>query len=327
MVKRSKKVTLKDIAARAGVSMTAASMYLNGKAKKYHIADETCERIKKAIKDLKYVPNIHARAIASKRTLLVGTVISTSIETSFWLNILSGIEETLIKDNYHMILSVSRGDAGNELDSIEFMLNKGIDGLLITPVVGEENNLDFLRDLSKDIPVVTINRPVEGLCGAYNDNSSGGAMAADFLLQNGHSKIAYIGSEKENRARAFKEKLVLNQVNSVTFSSVTEFIPEYRNFTAVFCYSDYIALELYNEAAALGIQIPDDLSIVGYDNMEFARYTKPRLTTIRQHKKPIGTSAAAMLMKALHNKPVNPSEDSEIFQPLLIDAESVKSIL
>ncbi|QSH40458.1 LacI family DNA-binding transcriptional regulator [Lentisphaerota bacterium ZTH] len=321
MPEKTKKITLKDIAARAGVSLTAASMYINGKAKKYHLADATCERIKKAVEDLDYVPNIHARAIASKCTLLLGTIISSRIESSFWLNILSGIEETITRDNYHMILSVSREDAVNELASIKFMLNKGIDGLLISPVVGSSNNHDYLRKLQSRLPVVTINQCIEGVPGAFNDNYAGGAMAAECLFEKGHKRIAYIGNVEVPRAAACKDFCAAHGIELHFFETVKDFLKKHKYFTGVFCFSDYVALELYNRAPENHIKIPEDISVIGYDDMEFTQYTRPRLSTIRQHKKIIGTAAAESIVCLLKNKKLN--DIHKVFPPELVAGKSV----
>jgi DNA-binding LacI/PurR family transcriptional regulator len=324
MRKKSNKVTLKDIAERAGVSLTAASMFINGKAKKYHLADKTCERISEAVRELNYVPNIHARAIASKRTLLLGMIISSDIETSFWLNIISGIEEVIAKDDYHMILSVSHDDPVKELASIEFMLNKGIDGLLISTLPQKKDNHDYLRKLNERIPVVTVNQKVDGLSGAYNDNYHGGYLAAECILKHGHKRIAYVGTANIPREIAFGEHLAENGIKHTVFDSAEEFIKRYRDFDAVFCFSDYIALELYNLAGAENINIPEDFSVIGYDNMEFVQFTRPRLTTIEQCKKEVGISAAKIMMGALKSSKTPKHISKGEFKPKLIDAESVK---
>jgi LacI family transcriptional regulator, galactose operon repressor len=321
--KMIKRVTLKDVAVRSKVSLTAASMFINGKAKKYHLADATCERIRKAIKELNYVPNLHARAIASKRTLLLGMIVSSDIETSFWLNVLSGIEEVIAKDDYHMILSVSHEDPKKELEAIEFMLNKGIDGLLISTLPGKNDNHDFLRDLNKRMPVVTVNQSVDGISGAFNDNYFGGELAAECLLKHGHKKIAYIGTTNIPRSIAFDKCLSKNKIKCTAFATVKDFLRDYKNFDAVFCFSDYVALELYNLAGAKNINIPQDFSVIGYDNMEFVQFTRPRLSTIEQCKKEIGISAGEIIMKALKSDEKSPKVIQKVFKPKLIEAESV----
>ena len=317
------KVKLKDIAERAKVSLTAASMFINGKAKKYHLADATCERIRKAVKELNYIPNLHARAIASKRTLLLGMIISSDIETSFWLNILSGIEEVIAKDDYHMILSVSHEDPGKELKAIEFMLNKGIDALLISTLPGKNDNHDFLRELNKRMPVVTVNQSVEGISGAFNDNYHGGELAAECLVAHGHKKIAYIGATNIPRSIAFDKCLTKHDIKYSAFATPKDFLKKYKKFDSVFCFSDYVALELYNLAGAENINIPQDFSVIGYDNMEFVQFTRPRLTTIEQCKKEIGISAGEIIMKALKTDKASKQIIQKVFKPKLITAESV----
>ncbi len=323
MINKKQKATLKDIAEQAEVSLTAASMFINGKAKKYHLADTTCARIKKAVEELKYVPNIHARAIALKRTLLLGMVISSDIETSFWLNILSGIEEVIAKDHYHMILSVSHDNPETELASIKLMLNKGIDGLLIATLPGKNDNHNFLRELNKHMPVVTVNQCVEEVSGAFNDNYFGGELAAECLLSYGHKRIAYIGSANIPRVIAFDEYLSKHDIKYTAFATVSEFLKNYQQFDAAFCFSDYVALELYNLAAAKNINIPQDFSVIGYDNMEFVQFTRPRLTTIKQCKKEIGISAGEIIMKVLKSNKVSGQVIQKVFKPKLINAESV----
>jgi len=321
----TKRTTLKDIAERAKVSLTAASMFINGKAKKYHLADATCERIGKAVKELNYVPNLHARAIASKRTLLLGMIISSDIETSFWLNILSGIEEVIAKDDYHMILSVSHEDPEKELAAIEFMLNKGIDGLLISTLPGKNDNYDFLRELNKRMPVVTVNQSVEGISGAFNDNYHGGELAAQCLLKYGHKRIAYIGTANIPRVIAFDEYLSKHNIKYTAFATAKDFLKSYKDFDAAFCFSDYVALELYNLAGAKNINIPEDFSVIGYDNMEFVQFTRPRLSTIEQCKKEIGTSAGEIIMEALKADKKSQKIVHKVFKPKLLEGKSVTS--
>lgn len=107
------------------------------------------------------------------------------------------------------------------------------------------------------------------------------------------------------------------------FNTAADFLREYRNFDAAFCFSDYIALALYNLAGAEGINIPQDFSVVGYDNMEFVQFTRPRLTTIEQWKREVGISAGVEALKS-GKKDFNVKQ--KIFRPKLIFAESVRKI-
>lgn len=323
MPMKNKRLTLKDIAGRAGVSLTAASMYMNGKAKQYNLADSTCERIEKVIRKYNFIPNFHARAIASKRTFLVGVQICDSLDTSFWLKIISGTEEKLADSDYHMIFSVSHFSAEKEMESIRFMANKGIDGLIIAPVGGEKNNHDYLRKLDKSMPVVTINSKVEGISAAYNDNYAGGRIASEFLVGQGHRKIAYIGDWETSRGQSFLDAMRKAGMRPGLFQDVPGFMRKAVKFTAAFCYSDVNALELYNEANARGMRIPEDISVIGYDNMDFVKLMSPRPVTIGQYKKKIGTAAAEIMMSRIGGAAEVPDR---VFTPVLCEGESVKRI-
>jgi LacI family transcriptional regulator len=321
---KNRRLTLQDIADKAGVSLTAASMYLNGKAKKYNLADATCERIEKVIRKNNFVPNLHARAIASKRTFLIGVQVRDSLEDSFWLKIISGIEEKLAEQKYHMIFSVSHYSPEKELESIRFMLSKGIDGLIIAPVQNEKNNITYLRKLNKSVPVATINSKIEGLVASYNDNYTGGCLASEYLIRKGHRKIAFIGNASFNRARAFIDTARQNKIETEFFPDVQAFLQKCDKYSAVFCFSDFILLALYNEASSRGIKIPGDISVIGYDNMDFIKLLSPVPSTVEQYKKEIGTAAAEMILSRLAGKTNVPDR---IFTPILREGESVKDHL
>lgn len=320
----TKALTLQDIADKAGVSLTTASMYINGKAGKYNISKATCERIAKVIAENNYNPNIHARAIAGKKTYLIGVIIAGGIDSSFWLDIVAGIEEKITPFNYHMILSVSHYDVGAERKSIEFMDSKGVDGFIYSPAMPGEN-MDLISRLKKKKPFVSITLPVDGIPSVYNDNSKGGELAAGYFFKNGHRRIAYIGKLDERtdmRGDSFVKYLETQGVAVHVFPDVHSFVKNAGSFTAVFCFSDFIALDLYNEAAKLGIKIPDDLSVIGYDNMNFTQHLFPRPATIHQYKKELGFEAADILMARLDK---NEILDDKVFTPKLIEGASVKN--
>ncbi|OGV31767.1 MAG: hypothetical protein A2020_05605 [Lentisphaerae bacterium GWF2_45_14] len=319
----SKTLTLQDIADKAGISLTTASMYINGKAGKYNISKATCERIANVIAENNYNPNIHARAIAGKKTYLIGVIIAGGIDSSFWLDIVAGIEEKITPCNYHMILSVSHYDVETERKAIEFMNSKGVDGFIYSPAMPDAN-FDIIEKLKKKKPFVSITLPIPGIPSVYNDNAAGGEAAAKCLFDNGHRKIAYIGQLKnwgDPRGVSFVKILKNKGVSVTVFSDVNSFMPKVRDFTAVFCFSDYQVLDLYNEAAKIGIKIPDDLSVIGYDNMSFIQYLSPRPATIHQYKKELGSEAADIMMARLEK---NEILKDKVFTPKLIESSSIR---
>ena len=123
--------------------------------------------------------------------------------------------------------------------------------------------------------MVTVNQRVEGISGAFNDNYLGGRLAAECLLKRGHKRVAYIGTSNIPRVIAFDEYLSRHGIKYTCFATVREFLPHSREVSAVFCFSDYVALELYNLAGAANLSIPQDFSVIGYDNMEFVQFTRP----------------------------------------------------
>ena len=322
----AKTLTLQDIADKAGVSLTTASMYINGKAEKYNIAKTTCERIAKVIEENNYNPNIHARAIAGKKTYLIGVIIAGGIDSSFWLDIVAGIEEKITPFNYHMILSVSHYSVEAERKSIEFMSAKGVDGFIYSPTMPGAN-LDIINKLKKRKPFVSITLPVDGIPSVYNDNAMGGKLAAEYLFKSGHRKIAYIGyldNRGDRRGPSFLKEIDSQGFGVKVFQDVKSFMEKAGDFSAVFCFSDYQVLDLYNEAVKLGIKIPDDLSVIGYDNMNFIQYLSPRPATVHQYKKELGSEAAAILMASLEKKESIPDK---VFIPKIIEGSSIRRII
>ncbi|MFA6569276.1 MAG: LacI family DNA-binding transcriptional regulator [Victivallales bacterium] len=320
---KNKRMRLQDIADKAGVSLTAASMYLNGKAKKYNLADATCERIEKVMRKNNFIPNFHARAIASKQTMLLGVQIYETPDVSFWLKIISGIEEKIEEEKYHMIFSTSHSSVEKEFESVKFMMAKGIDGLIIAPTSRAENSFEYFRKLNKTVPVATINTKIEGISAAYNDNYHGGRIASEYLVGLGHRRIAFIGNSTLKRAQAFSDVMRESKIKPAFFPNVSSFIQETGRFTAVFCFSDFQLLELYDEAAVRGIKIPDDISVVGYDNMDFVKFLSPVPSTVDQYKREIGTAAAEIVMARIKGRSVIPDK---IFKPILREGGSVRKI-
>ena len=326
---KNKKISIKDIAQEAGVSVTTASFYLNGKAKKYKIAEKTCQKIDAVVRKYNYVPNIHARAIQSNRTYLLGVIVPGNVNRSFWIDIIGGIEEVVSKHRYHMVLSVSHFNQSEELDAFKFMQSKGVDGYIFCPVFnGPDHNHEYITSLCREKPVVSITFPYAGVASVYNDNSLGGQLVAEYLHNKGHRKLAYVGHVKEKfdfRGRAFVEYNRKQGIETGTYSSVDEFLKNAGKYTAVFCYSDYFVLDLYGKAAAANLSIPGDLSVIGYDNMEFLESLFPKTTSVNQSKKVLGNAAGRFLMDILvDDLKYDPATIK--FTPEVIERDSVLDI-
>jgi LacI family transcriptional regulator len=325
MKKRTPKhLRLQDVATLAGVSLTTASMYLNGKARKYKIAKATCERIEQVIQDNNFVPNVHARAIANKKTYLIGVLLSESLNKSFWIDLLTGVEEEISQSNYHPVISVSHRDPAREREALEFMQSKGVDGYVVAPILNEDdNNFPFLRKIAEDKPLVTLNCQIQGLSGASNDEDAGGAIVAEHFIAKGHTAIAYVGPLRRwtPRGISFIDTCRKAGVRVKSFSCIDQFLKHADKYSAVFCCNDYVLAELYGKAATLGLKIPKDLSVAGYDDLDFVKLLAPCPTTVHTYKKEVGAAVGKKLMELINAQ--NPCVSSYLFTPYLVPGASV----
>jgi LacI family transcriptional regulator, galactose operon repressor len=329
------KLTISEIAKRSGVSRTAVSFYLNGKAKQYRIASATINRIEEVINESNYEPNFHARAMMLKKTFIIGLIINDSSFQSFWNKVLSGIESVLLSENYQTLLSISDYSLVKENKLFGFMQRKGVDGIIYAPVeCNEENcNWDKILKINEKVPIISILENIEGLCSVYTDNHQGGKIAVKHLHSMGHRKIAYLGPLSENstspvnsRFNGAKEFLKIHNVDLPVFNEVPDLMKVIKQFTGVFCNSDFIAGQLYKSCLKYKIKIPEDISVVGYDNMEFTQFFYPELTTVNQDKIEIGTDAARMLIDILKQSPKENNIIIKKHQPKLIRRDSVAKL-
>jgi LacI family transcriptional regulator, galactose operon repressor len=320
----NKKLTLKDIAGLAGVSLSTASAYINDKAKKYRISQNTCDRLEAIIKKYNFQPNTHARAIAGKKTLLIGVILAGEINSSFWMDILSGIETTIAPTGYHILLSVAYKSNAETLKAFDFTINKGVDGIIFASLFQDKTKIKYLNELYSQKAMVSITNLTPGIPSACNDNASGGKATAEYLYSAGHRKIAYIGVNNypDKRDVAFCDHLSTYGIKVEQFKSATAFSHRITEFTATACISDYHAMLVYKVASEQNISIPDDLSVVGFDNMDFTALMHPSLTTVNQSKKELGVLAAEMIMQQINNK--EKSIENKFFASELIIRDSVK---
>ena len=301
MPKRKGNITLRDIAALAKVSPTTVSMVLNGKAQENHIPDSTCEKIMQIVREKDFVPNIHARAISRGKSDLIGVVLRDDIGHSFWAEILSGIEKVLAATERHFILSFFDNKKGSETKAFNFLKQKGVDAYIWTPV--EESDFNAVRTLAGNKPLLILAGYKEGFSSVEVDENRGGQLAAEYFISQGFRKAAAIGADNQMQSRiaAFREKFTASGGECEIFLSAAEFMEHVREYPAVFCFSDNLALHLYQQCGKAGIRIPQDLSVIGYDNQFFTSLMTPPLTTVNQPKISFGKSAGTLLVDMLDN--------------------------
>jgi len=325
--------TIYQVAERAGVSLSTVSRVLNGKASVNKVLKE---RVEKAVKELNYRPNSVARSLANNRTDSVGVLVP-ELNAPFFGDLMQAVESTLRAADKHVIISVGRNCLETEKDAVEFLISRNCDALIMH---AEALSDEYLLELNQSkLPVALVNRQVEGLPEACTslDNEKGGYLATRHLLELGHKDIAYISGPTdkcdaslrlEGHKRALSEaglpinpQLIFNGDYSEEDGKIglLELMARDVPFTALVCANDWMASGAISCARDLGMSLPQDLSVVGFDDVVFAHHVFPRLTTVSN---PIA-EMAEMSAKYILNKVYGQTNNVQLyFEPSLVVRES-----
>jgi len=331
-----KKVTIKDIAHMANVSHTTVSRALNDKSR---IRNETKEKILAIVRELNYQPNFIARSLVMKRTRTLGLIITT-IANPFYTELALGIESTARSLGYNIILSFTHSDLSIERGSIDMLRSKGVDGILFSSAHMDDPNIAMLAE--EEFPIVLVNRRTyhpmvkEKVDYVGVDNILGGYLAVEHLIRLGHRQIGIIGGSAESsvaleRMEGGKKALQaynLEQRNDYFWEG--DFLKEsgYRGGkrflemaeppTAIFAANDYMALGTYQAIAEGGLRIPEDIALVGFNDIEFTGMKGIELTTIGQKKFEMGALAVKTLVEKIEGGESKPSTKEILLKPELI---------
>ncbi len=306
---------IKDVAELAGVSPALVSFALNAKP---YVGKSARERIERAVSQLGYRPNIVAQSLRKRRTGIIGLVLS-DIANPFFPEIARGIEETARKHGFNVILSNTDADPTQEKNSIEILLSRQIDGLIITSARSTDNLNEYLRE---DCPVVLVNRdPFPGMFDFVGiDNVSSARKAVHHLAELGHRKIAFVEGESASPAsfgRYEGYKVALKKMGiSLSekyvrighlkyeggYRAMNSFWEDSSRPTAIFCANDMMALGVIDACADRGIRVPQDVAVVGFDDMWVASLKNVQLTTIHQPRYEMGAKAVELMMERIMGK-------------------------
>lgn len=306
-----------DVAALAGVSTATVSRVLNGGAV---VRPDKRDAVLRAASQLGFVANGAARALSLRRFHAVGAVIP-NIENEEFVRALSALQAGLRKDGYALVLASAGYDLDNELREAARMIERGIDGLLL---IGDLHRPALFQQTARlSIPVVQAftlseTRPCVGF-----DNAGAASRAADHLLDLGHRRIAVVtGIRRENdrggarasgiaAAVARRGGTIRPEHDLVVSFGITAGRDALRQLvtgggpppTAIICGTDQLAFGVLIEARAYGIDVPGQLSVVGFNDSDYAAYLDPPLTTVRVHASEIGRAAAAQLLARMAGQP------------------------
>jgi DNA-binding LacI/PurR family transcriptional regulator len=319
--------TIKDIARQAGVSHTTVSRALHHSPL---ISQKTTQRIKKIASELSYHPSFAARSLKTNRTQALGVIVS-NIDDPFFSEILQGIDDVAQVNGYSLFIAASQHDLRRENSIVQTMRDHRVDGVILcSPRFTPEQSQ---RLYSYEIPIVAINNQGDQdyHYSIYHDDVDGGIQITEHLVSLGHERIAYLGDTLSGRTtdeRLAGFRLVMqnkglnvwneyiHQVegNSVDqgYAAIDYFLGLKIRPTAVICYNDMMALGVLKRLLLAGLQVPEDISVTGFDNILVSNYTYPPLTTFDQPKRFLGAEAARMMLEQLNTEKNSTSNDAKV---------------
>jgi DNA-binding LacI/PurR family transcriptional regulator len=305
-------VSIKDIAKAAGVSPSTVSRALSDHPR---ISLETKERIRCLATEMGYSPSAVARSLVTQRTSIIGMAVAW-VSDPFLAQLVRGIEDTALEQGYTVILSSFYGEPDREMEVLSTFRERRVDGVIIKSSCFDANHRSPLAQFG--LPIVLINRP-EYTYSVSTDNLHGGRLATEYLLDLGHSQIGYIAAERGRRTNldrleAYKEAL---KERGIAFDpalvalgdgyagggkeTMSRLLALPSPPTAVFCYNDLTAIGAALAVREAGLQVPDDISLVGFDDIELAAYLTPPLTTVRQPAYGLGHRAMEMVLALMRD--------------------------
>jgi len=305
-------VTIKDVARKAGLSIATISKFLNGG----NVMEQNREVIASAIDDLGFRVNEIARGLKTSRTMTVGVLIP-SLENVFCTSIVANVENILQQSGYSTIICDYREDVVLEREKLEFLLNKMVDGFIYMPL---GNQAEFVSKLvADDMPVILIDRPLPGVAcdTVLVDNLNASYHAVEQLIVFGHRRIGIIGGPAsiytaQDRLKGYRrvhedfgiaidEDLVLAGDYSVEsgYRLMADFLKRPSPPTAVYVTNYEMTLGAVMALNESRVKVPDEISVIGFDNLQLAKVVKPTLSIVVQPIQAISETAAAILLRRL----------------------------
>lgn len=308
-----KRVTIRDVAREAGVSPSTVSRALKGHTL---ISEQTQQAVRSACERLRYVPDLTAQSLAGNQTYSIG-VILPDITNPYFSALFQVIEERATESGYSVLLINSRYHPDREIDAIDRLLSHRVDGVLAvaTSVESQQRHNALLRDT----PCVYIgNNHGEDCSYVEADNARGAYEAVQYLHRLGHRRIAFVGGglnsrTLEQRLAGYQEAMARNDLLPMIHDRQTETVDmgtwcqdeakalfyQKKPPTAVLAYSDSVAMGLVDAAAELGLEVPTDFSLIGFDNTDFAKLPYIALTSVSQQKYRLGRLALQRLLEKI----------------------------
>lgn len=335
--------TIKDVARQAGVSISTVSHVLNGTR---FVSEVTCRKVNEAVQDFNYKPSAVARSLKTSKTYIIGMLTSTTTNP-FFAEVIHGVEMACYQRGYHLVLCNADGNLEKQASYLKNLEAMQIDGLLVMATQNDAALFDSLRDYCP-WPLVILDGQAPCLEAdvVMEDAEQGGYEATCYLIDHGHESIACISgpmhlSPSRKRLtgyyRALEERGIPKEKSLVVegqltaesgFDTASQLLDSTPGGSALpaawFVGNDLMAIGAIACLRARGYRVPEDISIMGYDDIELSAYTLPPLTTFNQPKRELGRLAADALISRINN-PGAPYQ-LLMLQSTLVTRQSVKSV-
>ncbi len=338
------KVTIKDIAEYVGVSAMTVSNVINKKSGK--VSEKTVKKIEKAIVELGYVPDYSARSLVSKRSKMIGVIIPQTeshkqflLENPFYSEIVSGIENKLREKGYYMMLT----GVDKDKSYLDVLVNWNLDAAIVLGIY-KEGFYELLKKVN--IPILLMDSYIDDSY-FYNlriDDFKGGYLATQYLIKKGHRNIAVISGHIKKEGVAEKRFLGYQKAleeagisyspdwlysDSVSYDYGMEagrqIALNHSDITAVFATADLIAAGAMASFHELGVSVPEQMSLIGFDNLSISKMIYPKLTTVNQNIFEKGEKGVEILINALDHKEIETGKDT-VLDINIIERQSVKNL-
>ncbi len=315
---------IRDVARECGVSIATISRVMNGAT---NVAPATRERVLRACRKLDYLPNPAARALSTNRSRTIAAIIP-NIEHSVFAKFVAAIEQTLAERQYSLVLAISNGQDSVELAAAQKLVGMGAEAFILSGSAHSPQLANLFARRSIPCVYTSIWDPGGGIPTIGYDNAALARNAVGYLADRGHRNIAVIhgplGDSDRMRARRDGARIAADTTSkdatTLRFfetsldvsggkSAIHEVMSEFRTCTAALCFSDVLAQGVYFGLAERGLRIPDDLSVMGFDNLDWSRSIVPALTTIDLPARDMGINVATQLTTHLETgDPIVPTE-------------------
>lgn len=302
-------ITMTEIARMTGVSQPTVSRVLNGNQA---VNPEIRERVLACAREHNFQPNVIARSLAGNKTMLLG-IVFTDISNSFFADLEMYLEQEAKKSGYSVIVFNSGYDWNREKECLDVIRRYRVDGLIIVPV--EENSERFQNEMQNlDIPAVALTRRTEAMDCVYVDHVEAGSQVGRHLQEQGCESYIFVGTENDGKYEGFVKTLrervadldshftKIETKNSEELSRILK--KHFENFpgkTGIFAYNDRRAVQIHGVLQKLGIEIPKQASLVGFDNTYICDFLYPSLTSVAQSNAEMAARAVRRLLEKINN--------------------------